>query len=183
MLDFLRLCLIKFVFPILQLDSKYRAKLTDLGFCKPEALLSGSIVGTPIHMAPEIFTGQKYDHSVDIYAFGILFWFLCTGSVKLPAVFEPSMSKDMLKSSVRKGNHGAAFVIPGSPFTEAIASGRYRTRYYRDEAIDKLVVLALQKTGVWFGPPAFGWINFKIILPKVTCAERNRVMFFVLWLF
>ncbi|XP_055342706.1 dual serine/threonine and tyrosine protein kinase-like isoform X2 [Paramacrobiotus metropolitanus] len=85
------------------LDKSYRAKLSDLGFCKPEALLSGSIVGTPIHMAPEIFTGVKYDHCVDIYAFGILFWFLCSGSVKLPAVFEPSMSKDMLKTSVRKG--------------------------------------------------------------------------------
>ncbi|OQV23926.1 Dual serine/threonine and tyrosine protein kinase [Hypsibius exemplaris] len=85
------------------LDKSYRAKLTDLGFCKPEAMLSGSIVGTPIHMAPEIFTGRHYDHSVDIYAFGILFWFLCTGTVKLPTVFEPSMSKDMLKCSVRKG--------------------------------------------------------------------------------
>lgn len=34
---------------------------------------AGSIVGTPIHMAPELFTGQ-YDSSVDVYAFGILFW-------------------------------------------------------------------------------------------------------------
>ena len=39
------------------LDSNDRAKISDLGFCKPGALLSGSIVGTPIHMPPEIFTG------------------------------------------------------------------------------------------------------------------------------
>lgn len=35
--------------------------------------MSGSVVGTPIHMAPELFSGN-YDQSVDVYAFGVLFW-------------------------------------------------------------------------------------------------------------
>ncbi|XP_041836897.1 dual serine/threonine and tyrosine protein kinase [Melanotaenia boesemani] len=84
------------------LDKQNRAKITDLGFCKPEAMMSGSIVGTPIHMAPELFTG-KYDNSVDVYAFGILFWYLCTGSVKLPETFEKCSSKDQLWNNVKKG--------------------------------------------------------------------------------
>ncbi|XP_061688971.1 dual serine/threonine and tyrosine protein kinase isoform X2 [Syngnathoides biaculeatus] len=84
------------------LDKQNRAKITDLGFCKPEAMMSGSIVGTPIHMAPELFTG-KYDNSVDVYAFGILFWYLCTGSVKLPEAFEKCCSKDQLWNNVKKG--------------------------------------------------------------------------------
>ncbi|KAK3536666.1 hypothetical protein QTP86_016093, partial [Hemibagrus guttatus] len=83
------------------LDKQNRAKITDLGFCKPEAMMSGSIVGTPIHMAPELFTG-KYDHSVDVYAFGILFWYLCSGSVKLPEAFEKCSSKDQLWTNVKK---------------------------------------------------------------------------------
>lgn len=85
------------------LDRQNRAKITDLGFCKPEAMMSGSIVGTPIHMAPELFTG-KYDNSVDVYAFGILFWYLCTGSVKLPEAFERCASKDQLWTNVKKGS-------------------------------------------------------------------------------
>ncbi|KAK2906493.1 hypothetical protein Q8A67_005478 [Cirrhinus molitorella] len=85
------------------LDRQNRAKITDLGFCKPEAMMSGSIVGTPIHMAPELFTG-KYDNSVDVYAFGILFWYLCSGSVKLPEAFEKCSSKDQLWTNVKKGS-------------------------------------------------------------------------------
>ncbi|CAC5365314.1 DSTYK [Mytilus coruscus] len=84
------------------LDKANRAKITDLGFCKPEAMMSGSIVGTPIHMAPELFTG-RYDNSVDVYAFGILFWYICAGHVKLPTAFERCDNKDHLWTGVKKG--------------------------------------------------------------------------------
>ncbi|XP_038054338.1 dual serine/threonine and tyrosine protein kinase-like [Patiria miniata] len=84
------------------LDKRDRGKITDLGFCKPEAMMSGSIVGTPIHMAPELFSG-KYDSSVDTYAFGILLWYVCAGHVRLPTAFEQCANKDHLWSSVKKG--------------------------------------------------------------------------------
>lgn len=53
-------------------------------------------------MQPSFLTG-KYDNSVDVYAFGILFWYLCAGSVKLPEAFEKCSSKDQLWNNVRKG--------------------------------------------------------------------------------
>lgn len=84
------------------MDKKNRGKLTDLGFCKPEAMMSGSIVGTPIHMAPELFTG-RYDNTVDVYAFGILFWYLCSGKVQLPQAFDECFNKDHLWHSVKRG--------------------------------------------------------------------------------
>jgi len=84
------------------LDDDDHARLTDLGFCKPEVMMSGSLVGTPIHMAPELFT-SKYDHTVDVYAFGILFWYICSNAVKLPNNFDTCSSKDMLWSRVKQG--------------------------------------------------------------------------------
>lgn len=54
----------------------------------------------------------KYDNSVDVYAFGILFWYICSGSIKLPEAFERCASKDHLWNNVRRGeNHKTCFVL------------------------------------------------------------------------
>ncbi|CAH1153536.1 unnamed protein product [Phaedon cochleariae] len=84
------------------LDARDRAKLTDFGFCIPEAMMSGSIVGTPVHMAPELLSG-RYDSKVDVYAFGILFWYICAGQVRLPTHFDQFQNKEQLWNSVRRG--------------------------------------------------------------------------------
>ncbi|OAD61097.1 Dual serine/threonine and tyrosine protein kinase [Eufriesea mexicana] len=84
------------------LDTENRAKLTDFGFCITEVMMLGSIVGTPVHMAPELFSGH-YDSSVDVYAFGILFWYICAGHVRLPYAFEKFYDKELLWTSVKKG--------------------------------------------------------------------------------
>ncbi|KAF3421974.1 hypothetical protein E2986_05314 [Frieseomelitta varia] len=84
------------------LDTENRAKLTDFGFCITEVMMLGSIVGTPVHMAPELLSGH-YDSSVDIYAFGILFWYICAGHVRLPYAFEQFHNKELLWTSVKKG--------------------------------------------------------------------------------
>lgn len=84
------------------LDKENRAKLTDFGFCIPEAMMSGSVVGTPVHMAPELLSG-RYNSSVDVYAFGILFWYICAGQVTLPTHFNQFHNKEQLWNNVRKG--------------------------------------------------------------------------------
>ena len=65
-------------------------------------MMSGSLVGTPIHMSPELFT-SKYDHTVDVYAFGILFWYICSNKVELPRNFNVCPSKDVLWTEVKRG--------------------------------------------------------------------------------
>ncbi|CAG5019502.1 unnamed protein product [Parnassius apollo] len=84
------------------LDAGGRGALCDLGFCAAEALMSGSVVGTPVHMAPELLAGD-YDAAVDVYAFGILFWYVCAGNIKLPTAFEAFQNKEQLWSKVKRG--------------------------------------------------------------------------------
>ena len=54
----------------------------------------------------------KYDNSVDVYAFGILFWYICSGSVKLPEAFERCASKDHLWNNVRRGKSHKYYLVP-----------------------------------------------------------------------
>ena len=66
-----------------QVDDKNKGFLTDLGLCKAEGLATGTLVGTPESMAPEIVQRQ-YGKSVDAYAFGILMWRVCEGQGNRP---------------------------------------------------------------------------------------------------
>ena len=61
-----------------------------------------SLVGTPIHMAPELFNGE-YSSSVDVYAFGVLFWYICSNQTRLPVAYDRCQSKDQLWYEVRRG--------------------------------------------------------------------------------
>lgn len=78
-------------------------------------MITGSVVGTPIHMAPELFHGN-YDYSVDVYAFGVLFWYICSGKTNMPKNYCLQKSKEELKNAVYKGNpvtifHSTAFTL------------------------------------------------------------------------
>lgn len=64
-------------------------------------------------LIPRGFFPGKYDNSVDVYAFGILFWYLCSGHVKLPEAFERCASKDHLWNNVRRGTR--AWLNPENP--------------------------------------------------------------------
>ncbi|XP_038219183.1 dual serine/threonine and tyrosine protein kinase-like [Zerene cesonia] len=83
-------------------DGGGRAALADLGFCAAGALVCGSLVGTPLHMAPELLAA-RYHAPVDVYALGVLLWYLCAGTIKLPAAFESFQNKEQLWSKVKKG--------------------------------------------------------------------------------
>ena len=49
-------------------------KVTDVGVSKPAVDITGTIAGTPVYIAPEVFHSEVYDCKADIYSLGIILW-------------------------------------------------------------------------------------------------------------
>lgn len=65
------------------LDGPTRVVVGDFGLVKlqarSDASMSGALVGTPTYMSPEQATGGPIDHRTDIYALGVLLFYLASG--------------------------------------------------------------------------------------------------------
>ena len=49
-------------------------KITDVGVSKAVNKITGTLAGTPVYMALEVFHSQLYDTKADIYSLGIILW-------------------------------------------------------------------------------------------------------------
>ncbi len=73
----------------IMLDGEGRAILTDFGIAKilsgPSFTATGAMIGTPAYMSPEQGLGQPGDERSDLYALGVLFFQMATGSLPYDA--------------------------------------------------------------------------------------------------
>ncbi|XP_067035342.1 uncharacterized protein [Acropora muricata] len=51
-----------------------RVRVTDVGVSKHAVDVTGTLAGTPVYIAPEVFRSEIYEFSADIYSFGIMLW-------------------------------------------------------------------------------------------------------------
>ena len=71
---------------------KVYVKLTDFGFASQGVQDLHHYIGTPFFMAPELYDqSERYDFKVDIWAFGIIAYFMVTGG-KFPFATEEEFS-------------------------------------------------------------------------------------------
>ena len=65
----------------IMLDGRGNCKLTDFGEARVLVMNGSQTVarGTPYYMAPEVYTGRRYDHRADIYSLGIVAYYFFNG--------------------------------------------------------------------------------------------------------
>lgn len=73
----------------IMIDHQGRPRLMDFGLARlldaHTMTATGSLMGSPAHMAPEIVEGHPYDERVDVFALGTVLYFLCTGRLPFEA--------------------------------------------------------------------------------------------------
>ena len=72
-------------------------KIADVGISIDENDVTGTVVGTPLFMAPEVLQSKKYDARADIYSLGLILWELWYGQrVSLGVGGSPSLLELLL---------------------------------------------------------------------------------------
>ena len=69
-----------------QLSQDDRVKVTDVGVSKHAVDVTGTLAGTPLYIAPEVFRSEIYEFSADIYSLGIMLWEMWYGQPAFPDI-------------------------------------------------------------------------------------------------
>lgn len=86
------------------LNSKLEPCIADFGLSKhmqKDAKSMSMVGGTPIYMAPELYSTADYDNSVDVYAYGILIYQVLTGEVPFEEFDNPNQIPLKVSSGYR----------------------------------------------------------------------------------
>lgn len=83
------------------LDDNFYPYISDFGTSKlsnldQEQISMESFVGTPLYMAPEIFSCDQYTYKVDVYSFSLVMYQLITGN--LPKIAEKQNFREIAKA-------------------------------------------------------------------------------------
>jgi serine/threonine-protein kinase ULK/ATG1 len=95
-------------------------KIADLGFARKldEDQLAKTGCGTPLLMAPEVLSGQLYNHKADVWSLGCLFYELLTGFMPFTGISHQNL-RDNLKKGVFKIPKSVKISLQGVSFLQA----------------------------------------------------------------
>ena len=89
-------------------------KIADVGIAKNESDLTGTVIGTPLYMAPEVLSESGiYNARADIYSFGLILWELWYGQRVFTEIQSPMKLMTMIEEGYRPQHiEGCRPVIP-----------------------------------------------------------------------
>lgn len=77
---------------------------------KDESVSCSTFIGTPSYMAPEMFKEEKYDSSVDIWAFGCIIIELCTLNLPFSGSNIVAIMKEIENANIPRLNGYSSFI-------------------------------------------------------------------------
>ena len=85
----------------LKLSEKNSVRVSDVGISKEAAEITGTIAGSTVYIAPEVFQSQLYDSTADIYSLGIILWEVWYGEQAFARIGK--ITREVLYSLVKDG--------------------------------------------------------------------------------
>ena len=104
----------------LQISKRGYIKVADLGLATCTNMITGSILGSPLYMAPEVHEGKVYDSKADIHSFGIMMWEMWFGKRATPQL--SCMSTDEVSREIERENHLESDIVPPTEWIELMTS-------------------------------------------------------------
>ena len=104
----------------LQISRRNHIKVADLGLATWTNKITGTILGTPLYMAPEVHEGKTYDSKADIHSFGIMMWEMWFGKRASPLL--SCMSTDEVSREIERENRHERGNVPPTEWIELMTS-------------------------------------------------------------
>jgi TolB-like protein/Flp pilus assembly protein TadD len=136
----------------------------DLGTGRPSSPRALSdFAGTPLYLAPEIFTGAPASQRTDVYSLGVLLYHLVTGKFPLSATSVDELEqRHAAGAGVRlrdaRADLPTAFV---SVIDRALASDEFR--YPTAGALEAALVTTLEEKSIAAVPARQGWLRWRTV--------------------
>ncbi len=148
-------------------DDSGRVLLMDFGLSQ-ELRQAGGFAGTPNYMAPELLAGSAPSVQTDIYAAGILLYYLCTGTypsapkrdagvaaqTSVPAplekVIQKAIERDPVQRWVSAARLGEALSVARTDLARAAAGAGWRTQVRRWWWIGLGAAVLIAAGLIWF---------------------------------
>lgn len=171
----------------IMIDCNGSVKLMDFGLARlldaHSVTATGSLLGSPAHMAPEIIEGESYDRRVDIFSLGTVLYFACTGELPFRGSNPAIVLRKVLAADFELASLYNAEILPSidsliSRSLHLDPSERPQTaQSFANElkaALFEVGITDVESSFAEFWASPVGWVaEFRERLPAILLAEAE----------